>query len=112
MTECSSKGLLSFLIVWLVRKEPKTGAEISAELEKRRGKKPSPGTIYPVLKNLTKQGILAVDPNKRYSLTGQGQKTLESAIDEFINTFYDVDEMRFCMDEKKKSTDKCCKTSQ
>jgi PadR family transcriptional regulator, regulatory protein PadR len=109
MTECGSKGFLSFLIVWLSRKQPLTGAEIAQELEKRRGKKPSPGTIYPVLKNLTNQGILTVDPNKRYSLTEKGQKTLESAIDEFINTFYDVDEMRFCMHEKKKTIDKCIK---
>ena len=27
-----------------------TGTEIALELKKRKGKKPSPGTIYPVLK--------------------------------------------------------------
>jgi PadR family transcriptional regulator, regulatory protein PadR len=96
MTQCGSKGLLSFLIAWLVRKEPKTGAEIAQELEKRRGKKPSPGTIYPVLKNLHKTDILTVDKNKRYSLTEKGQKALEASIDEFVNTFYDVDEMKLC----------------
>jgi PadR family transcriptional regulator, regulatory protein PadR len=96
MIECSSKGFLSFLIIWLVRKEPKTGAEIAKELEKRRGKKPSPGTIYPVLKNLSKADLLTVDKNKRYSLTEKGQKALEASIDEFVNTFYDVDEMKLC----------------
>jgi DNA-binding PadR family transcriptional regulator len=104
MTECSSKGLLSFLIVWLVRKQPKTGAEIATDLEKRRGKKPSPGTIYPVLKNLTAMGILSVDPDKRYSITEKGQTALEASIDEFVNTFYDLDEMKSCMSEKKKCT--------
>ena len=101
MTECSSKGLLSFLIVWLVRKEPKTGAEIVQELEKRCGKKPSPGTIYPVLKNLNSMGILAVDQNKRYSITEKGEKALESSIDEFVNTFYDFDEIKSCLPQKK-----------
>jgi PadR family transcriptional regulator, regulatory protein PadR len=101
MTECSSKGLLSFLIVWLVRKEPKTGAEIAQELKKRRGKKPSPGTIYPVLKNLTSMGILAVDQNKRYSITEKGEKALESSIDEFVNTFYDFDEIKSCLPQEK-----------
>jgi DNA-binding PadR family transcriptional regulator len=48
--------------------------------------------------------ILSVDENKKYSLTEKGQKTLEASIDEFINTFYDVDEMRFCYDEKKKAS--------
>jgi PadR family transcriptional regulator, regulatory protein PadR len=102
MTECSSKGLLSFLIVWLIRKEPKTGAEIAQELEKRRGKKPSPGTIYPVLKNLTSMEILSVDQDKRYTITEKGQKALEASIDEFISTFYDLDEMKMCMAENKK----------
>ncbi len=100
MTECSSKGMLSFLIVWLVRKEPKTGAEIAQELEKRRGKKPSPGTIYPVLKNLNSMGILTVDQNKRYSITEKGQKALEASIDEFVNTFYDFDEIKSCLNQK------------
>jgi PadR family transcriptional regulator PadR len=101
MTECSSKGLLSFLIVWLVRKEPKTGAEIAQELEKRRGKKPSPGTIYPVLKNLHNMDILAVDQEKRYSITEKGQKALEASIDEFVNTFYDIDDMKSCSSKSK-----------
>jgi PadR family transcriptional regulator, regulatory protein PadR len=103
MTECGSKGFLSFLIVWLVHKEPKTGAEIAQELEKRRGKKPSPGTIYPVLKNLHEMGLLAVNKDKRYSLTEKGQKTLEASIDEFVNTFYDIDEMKSCSCKEKSS---------
>lgn len=106
MTECSSKGLLSFLIVWLVRKEPKTGAEIAQELEKRRGKKPSPGTIYPVLKNLHNMGILSIDPEKRYSITEKGQKALEASIDEFITTFYDIDDMKSCFTKGKCSEEK------
>lgn len=73
-----------------------TGAEIASELEKRRGKKPSPGTIYPVLKHLNEADILKIDENKRYSLTQKGQKALEEHLDSFINTFYDIDDMKTC----------------
>src|SRR4030042_4841916 len=91
-----SKGFLSFLILWLVRKKALTGAEIAMELEKRRGRKPSPGTIYPVLKHLNEENILLIDENKRYSLTEKGQKALEAHLDSFVNTFYDIDEMKSC----------------
>jgi PadR family transcriptional regulator, regulatory protein PadR len=94
MIDCCSKGFLSFLILWLVSKQPMTGAEIAQELQKRRGKKPSPGTIYPVLKHLTEANILKIDENKRYSLTEKGQKALEAHLDSFINTFYDIDDMK------------------
>ena len=96
MNECSTKGFLSFLILWLVNKQPMTGAEIALELEKRRGKKPSPGTIYPVLKHLNEADILTIDQDKRYSLTENGKKALEAHLDSFINTFYDIDEMKSC----------------
>lgn len=73
-----------------------TGAEIALELEKRRGKKPSPGTIYPVLKHLSETNILAIDGSKHYSLTEKGKKALEEHLDSFINTFYDIDDMKSC----------------
>ncbi len=96
MIHCGSKGFLSFLILWLVRNEAMTGAEIALELEKRRGRKPSPGTIYPVLKHLKETDILTIDDNKKYSLTKKGNKALEAHLDSFIRTFYDIDEMKSC----------------
>lgn len=77
-----------------------TGAEIALELEKRRGKKPSPGTIYPVLKNMKEKNLLTTDQNKRYTLTEKGEKSLEAHLELFIKTFYDIDEMKSC----------CCKS--
>ena len=73
-----------------------TGAEIALELEKRRGSKPSPGTIYPVLKHLKEAKILTIDDNKRYSLTKKGHEALEAHLESFIRTFYDIDEMKSC----------------
>ncbi len=96
MINCASKGFLSFLILWLVNKQPMTGAEIAQELQKRRGKKPSPGTIYPVLKHLNETDILKIDEDKRYTLTEKGKKALDAHLDNFISTFYDIDEMKSC----------------
>ena len=70
--------------------------EIAQELEKRKGHRPSPGTIYPVLKNLKDRGLLSVDKDKRYSLTKKGEKELEININTFFETFCDIDEMRSC----------------
>jgi DNA-binding PadR family transcriptional regulator len=71
-----------------------TGAEITLELEKRKGNKPSPGTIYPVLRDLKDKGFLIIDGNKRYSLSQNGKKELEQNLHIFFDTFCDVDEMR------------------
>ena len=94
MCEQSSKGFLSFLVLWIVNKKPMTGAEIALDLETRRGRKPSPGTIYPVLKHLTEAEILKIDEDKRYSLTEKGKKALETHLDTFISTFYDIEDMK------------------
>jgi DNA-binding PadR family transcriptional regulator len=96
MTHCQMKGFLSFLILWLVSKENRTGAEIALELEKRKGHRPSPGTIYPVLKDLKDKGLLSMDDDKRYSLTKKGKKELEIHLNTFFNTFCDIDEMKSC----------------
>jgi DNA-binding PadR family transcriptional regulator len=88
------KGFLSFLILWLISKNKMTGAEITQELEKRRGNRPSPGTIYPVLKHLTEKELLEFDDEKKYSLTKRGEEELELSINKFFETFCDIEEMR------------------
>jgi DNA-binding PadR family transcriptional regulator len=98
------KGFLSFLILWLINKKNMTGSEIAEELEQRKGSRPSPGTIYPVLKDLKERGLLSIDENKRYSLTIQGEKELDQHLKSFFNTFCDIDEMRTqcqCHEEQK-----------
>ena len=46
------KGYLTYLILWNLSQTRMNGAQITREFEKRRGTKPSPGTIYPALKEL------------------------------------------------------------
>jgi PadR family transcriptional regulator PadR len=105
MIHCGSKGFLSFLILWLVRHNAMTGAEIALELEKRRGSKPSPGTIYPVLKHLKEAKILTTDENKRYSLTEKGRGALDAHLESFVRTFYDIEEMKSCCCKENSETD-------
>ena len=94
---CEMKGYLSYLILWILSKKSMNGAEIGRELEKRRGVKPSPGTIYPALKELRNTGFIEVDENKIYSLTPEGREELKSACKFFCKIFYDMKEMSdFC----------------
>lgn len=91
------KGFLTYLILWILGKDRMNGAEIGRELEKRRGTIPSPGTIYPALKDLKNKELIKVDENKYYSLTPDGEKELKIACKYFCNIFYDVEEMlKFC----------------
>jgi len=93
MACCEMKGYLTYLILWIIGKKSSNGAEIGRELEKRRGTMPSPGTIYPALKDLRNKGLIDIDDYKNYSLTAEGKKELNIACKFFCNIFYDVDEM-------------------
>lgn len=93
------KGYLCSIVLWLLSKKKMTGAEVTLELEKRKGSRPSPGTVYPVLKYLKDRGLIS-DKNKKYSLTGKGKKELEAHLSAFFNTFYDIDEMKSCCKKK------------
>ena len=93
------KGFLSYLILWILRNKKMNGAEISRELETRRSTKPSPGTLYPALKELKDKGLIEPDENKYYSLTDKGKKELDSACNFFCKAFYDMKEMFNCCEQ-------------
>jgi DNA-binding PadR family transcriptional regulator len=91
---CRMKGFLSFLILWLLGKKNMSGAELAREIEKRKGLKPNPGTIYPALKELLQKGTIELvsgsEKEKSYALTKKGRKELEAAKNSFCRIFYDV----------------------
>lgn len=93
-TECREmRGLLSFLILFLLSKRELNGDELACELERRRGVKPNPGTIYPALKELLRRGhvvFTAKGKQKVYRLTPSGLKSLKTAVALFKKTFSDV----------------------
>ncbi|MCW4052069.1 MAG: PadR family transcriptional regulator [Candidatus Bathyarchaeota archaeon] len=84
------RGLLSFYILWLLSKRRMNGQEICEELKKRRGTKPTAGTIYPALKDLRAKSLVEVEKQGRetiYTLTESGKKELEQACTYFCSAF-------------------------
>lgn len=69
------------------------GQQIAEEIEKRKGIKPSPGTIYPALKSLKKSGLILEKKEGKtisYSLTKEGERGLKDAKERFCKIFLDV----------------------
>lgn len=91
---CDMRGFLSFLVLRLIKKESMSGEQIRCEIEKRKGHKPSPGTIYPVLKSLSENGWIKeskVDKKeKSYELTEDGKRELKDATKKFLAIFCDM----------------------
>ncbi|MFH1448036.1 MAG: PadR family transcriptional regulator [Candidatus Micrarchaeota archaeon] len=90
---CDMRGMLSFLILFILSKKPMHGQEIAEEIGKRKGDKPSPGTIYPALKSLKKAGLIKEKTSGKtivYELTRDGRNGLERAKNHFCRAFMDV----------------------
>ncbi len=90
---CDMRGLLGFLILFLLSKKSMHGQDIANEIAKRKGEKPSPGTIYPALKSLKDSGFLDEQKEGKiiiYTLTKKGKKALEIAKRKFSRTFLGV----------------------
>ena len=88
------RGPLSFLILWIVFKKSSRGCDIAVEIEKRKGSKPSPGTVYPLLKDLVSKGLLILSSNYSYKLTKKGEKEMISGCKKLSDIFYDFDEIK------------------
>jgi DNA-binding PadR family transcriptional regulator len=69
------------------------GQEISEKLGKRRGTRPTPGTIYPALKELRSKGLVEMERKGRttiYTLTETGQEGLMEAWRYFCSAFGEI----------------------
>ncbi|MBN2228505.1 MAG: PadR family transcriptional regulator [Candidatus Thorarchaeota archaeon] len=89
------RGLLTFQILWELEQEELNGQQIADKIAKRRGIKPTPGTIYPALKELKEGGLISGRKEGRqilYSLTSEGKKGLEQASVYFHQAFGDIAE--------------------
>jgi len=90
---CDMRGMLSFLLLFLIEKKPMHGQEIADELEKRRGERPSPGTIYPALKALKEAGFVKEKKEGKtisYTITAKGKEVLKVSKERFCRTFTEV----------------------
>ena len=87
---CDMRGMLSFMILWLLSKKSMYGEEMAKELGKMKGGKPTPGTIYPALKQLKNNGMITSHKEGRkiiYSLTEEGEKASKEAVEYFCSAF-------------------------
>ena len=92
---CDMRGLLTFQILWELDKEEMNGQQIATKIAIRRGTKPTPGTIYPALKELKKGGLIEGEKVGRqivYHLTPAGEKGLEESSRYFLQAFGDIAE--------------------
>jgi DNA-binding PadR family transcriptional regulator len=91
---CDMRGMLGFLILFLLSKKPMHGQELAEEIARRKGEKPSPGTIYPALKSLREMGFISSDEKGGktivYTLTERGKNALRISKRMFIRAFLGV----------------------
>ncbi len=76
------RGILKLLILKELERREDTGYGLIQRISVKTSKKPSPGSIYPLLKELTNAGFLNVrieGRKKMYSLSEKGKKVLEEA---------------------------------
>ncbi|MBI2078664.1 MAG: PadR family transcriptional regulator [Euryarchaeota archaeon] len=76
------RGLLGFWLLWELRLGPLLGAQIAERMEWRRGEPLSPGTLYPALAALGRDGLVHKSRAGRdtsYRLTPKGRTELNCA---------------------------------
>ncbi|MGC8662062.1 MAG: PadR family transcriptional regulator [Nitrososphaeria archaeon] len=65
--------MLRLIVLTILLPGPKNGVEIMKEIEKRLGWLPSPGSIYPVLAQLTAENYIQKMDDGKYILTPSGK---------------------------------------
>ena len=81
-TSIDLRGLLGFWLLWELRLGPLLGAQIAERMEWRRGEPLSPGTLYPALAALERDGLAEKSKAGRdtsYRLTAKGRTELDCA---------------------------------
>ena len=83
------KGFLRYQVLHKLKEHPMSGAELTAAITEEMGGrwKPKPGSMYPLLKFLLRDGLtreLSDDDGRtrRYELTERGQKLLEVQVEQ------------------------------
>jgi DNA-binding PadR family transcriptional regulator len=68
-------------IVTMLASSPKNGVELMDEIERMTQGwwRPSPGSVYPVLEQLTKEGMVKKKEDGRYELTDKASDELEGS---------------------------------
>ena len=63
----------------MISKSPRNGAEIMDEIERMSwgGWRPSPGSVYPLLEDMAREGLIVRKEDGRYELTEKGKTESE-----------------------------------
>ena len=80
VTSSMLRGFLRIFVLKELDEGKKSGYELMKHIGERMGAKPSPGSIYPLLENLEKEGLVEFKGDKRskeYHLTAEGRKKLQ-----------------------------------
>jgi formylmethanofuran dehydrogenase subunit E len=76
-----SAGMLHHLIILKVNERPHTGYSLAKAIQAGTGRKPSWGSIYPLLEHLKKEGLVSVSAEgrkKNYTITKEGRRLAQS----------------------------------
>ena len=92
MADMEIKNMVKLFTVLLLSEKEQYGYEIMKEVEKKTGKKVSPGQVYPFLKQLKKYGYVetmgrAERDKQAYHLTSEGRKFVARLSDKFGDMF-------------------------
>ncbi len=92
MADIEIKNMVKLFTVLLLSEKEQHGYEIMKEVEKKTGKKVSPGQIYPFLKQLKKYRYVetkgrAERDKQAYYLTPEGRKFMARLSDKFGDMF-------------------------
>ncbi|MGC8533228.1 MAG: PadR family transcriptional regulator [Candidatus Parvarchaeum sp.] len=90
---CDMRGMLSFQILNMLKKNRLCGEEIARKIEKYRGKKPVASTIYPALKRLSNSGLICgkrMGKRKIYSITKKGLSEEKKALNYFEKLYSEI----------------------
>ena len=77
------RGLLHHLSLMLLQSGPKSGSELTEQIEEYTDWRPSPGSIYPLLSNLQENGLIEPYDDgevgiKRFKLSEKGLNEIEA----------------------------------
>ena len=75
------RGHLKLLVLKFLNKEPMSGYTLMDNIEEMTGSRPSPGSIYPLLENLSKEKFVSIKEQgktKTYSLTKTGKNKVKA----------------------------------
>jgi len=87
------KGFLSFQIVHELRRKRLCGDDLAEIIGRKKSSKLTPGTIYPALKNLRHNKLVAFKQEGRkklYTLTPKGKREYTEAKKLFKKIFTDI----------------------